>query len=112
MSDVLGRDRNAAESKLQRAISANQAAYAALKNALWAGQDLVWGNCQAQPGMGPTPAEAVALLGASAREWFAVSALATQIIGRIDGTAMPIMPDGWRYVEHPDGTVAVELAEE
>ena len=68
---------------------------------------LVWGNVAGEPGKGPTPEEAVAILGADAVTWFRVSGLSAQIIALLDGTEPQIMPEGWTYTANPDGTVTV-----
>lgn len=105
--DVLGDRKSIAEQLLDRAVQANRAAYAAVKGAQNVGKMLVWGNVAGEAGKGPTPEEAVAMLGTSAARWFAVSSLSAQIIAILDGAAPQIMPQGWDYTANPDGTVTL-----
>lgn len=105
--DVLGASKSVAQQLLERAVQANRSAYAAIKGAQQAGRMLVWGNVAGEAGKGPTPEEAVALLGTDAATWFQVSGLSAQVIALLDGAEPQIMPPGWSYVAHPDGSVTL-----
>lgn len=104
--DVLGNQKSVTEQLLERAVQANRSGYAAMKGAQQAGKALVWGNVDGT-GQGPTPEEAVALLGTEAVKWFTVSGLSAQIIAILDGVPPQIMPDGWEFAMNPNGTVTL-----
>lgn len=105
--DVLGTSKPLAQQLLEYAVQANRAGYAAMKGAQQAGRMLVWGNIAGEPGKGQTPEEAVAMLGTDAATWFRVSSLSAQIVALLDGVEPQIMPEGWSYTAHADGTVTL-----
>ncbi len=104
--DVLGNQKTVTEQLLDTAVQANRAGYAAIKGAQIAGARLVWGNVDGT-GEGPTPEQAVAILGTDAVKWFQLSGLSAQIIAILDGAEPQIMPAGWNYTANADGTVTL-----
>jgi hypothetical protein len=64
------------------------------------GQD-VWANRQY------TPQEVIAAYGTSAVELFQLSGAMQTLLEHVTGQSVPVMPEGWTYEAHADGSITL-----
>ena len=80
---------------------ANTNAYLAVKNALLQGKRMIWENPDKL-----TPQQAVTAMGTDAAKLFQASGKSLELLALL-GEIVSIMPDGWSFTPHDDGTVTV-----